>query len=155
MRAVTAIFFAVFLAFFPSYVGSSTYSKQMSDNKSVECLAKAMYHESRGESLNGMKAVGYVILNRTENPDKFAKTPCGVLYQPGQFSNIRQMKIRDWKTYNSVYKVAETVYSYPNADNTKNATYFHSVHVNPNWSRKMKKTVRYGDHIFMRPNQNV
>ena len=55
----------------------------------VECLAKTIYFESRGESLQGQMAVAWVTLNRTKS-EKFAPTVCGVVYQPKQYSWVKQ-----------------------------------------------------------------
>lgn len=52
--------------------------------KQVDCLAEALYFESRGEPLIGQIAVGMVVLNRTEIPE-FEGTICHVVYAKGQF----------------------------------------------------------------------
>lgn len=52
----------------------------------VHCLAEALWHEARGESVAGQAAVARVVMNRTRAPDLFASTVCKVVYQSGQFS---------------------------------------------------------------------
>lgn len=49
---------------------------------SEECLASAIYWESKSEPADGQAAVGYVVTNRTGN-HSFPKTVCGVVYQRG------------------------------------------------------------------------
>ena len=44
----------------------------------VECLAKNIYHEARGESTAGMFAVGFVTLNRVMD-SRYPNTICGVV----------------------------------------------------------------------------
>lgn len=44
------------------------------------CLAKAIYHEAKGEPDIGKKGVAKVVLNRKQH-DKFPKTICGVINQ--------------------------------------------------------------------------
>ena len=44
------------------------------------CLSEAIYHEARGESLEGKIAVAEVILNRMES-DRYPSTVCGVVEQ--------------------------------------------------------------------------
>lgn len=46
------------------------------------CLAKAVYFEARGESLQGQVAVAEVILNRVESP-RYPHSVCGVVQQAG------------------------------------------------------------------------
>ena len=155
MKAVVATFIAVFLALcVPGKVESGELTPEFRASQSIDCMAKGMYYEARAESVEGIKAVGYVILNRTDKK-QFADNPCGVIYQPGQFPGIRKVKISDKKTYAKVHSLAKEVYSEPDQDNTKDATYFHNVHVNPAWSHKMQRTVRYGDHIFLKARRNV
>jgi N-acetylmuramoyl-L-alanine amidase len=147
MKAIVATFIAVLLALIPTAVEPAIVTFEQ---KEIRCIAKGIYHEARAESLEGQKAVGYVILNRSDS-GKFPNTACEVLYQRKQFSNIRASKIDDWKTYQKVYNVAKIVYHNPEFDNTKNALYFHGTKINPKWSRQMIKTVRYGGHVFLRP----
>jgi spore germination cell wall hydrolase CwlJ-like protein len=48
--------------------------------RSIDCLASAVYYEARGESAEGRAAVAQVVLNRTRRPG-FPKTVCGVVFQ--------------------------------------------------------------------------
>ena len=48
-----------------------------------ECLRKAIYFESRGETLRGQFAVAEVILNRVDNP-AYPHSVCGVVNQGGR-----------------------------------------------------------------------
>ncbi len=51
------------------------------------CLALAIYHESRGESIAGQFAVGIVINNRVKSK-RFPDNVCDVVRQKGQFSFV-------------------------------------------------------------------
>ena len=51
----------------------------------VICLALNIYHEARGEPIEGQRAVASVTLNRTLDP-RWPSTVCGVVYDPQQFS---------------------------------------------------------------------
>ena len=54
--------------------------KSIVDNsRHVECLAKNIYHEARGEPANGKQAVAHVVLNRVNRND-FPNTICAVGY---------------------------------------------------------------------------
>ena len=50
------------------------------DSDELECLAKNIYHEARGESREGKVAVANVTLNRVHSA-RFPDTVCGVVYQ--------------------------------------------------------------------------
>jgi len=46
----------------------------------LNCLAKAVYYEARGESPDGQAAVAQVVLNRTRRPS-YPSTVCAVVFQ--------------------------------------------------------------------------
>ena len=46
----------------------------------IECLAKNMYFEARGQGTAGVLAVSFVVLNRV-NDHRFPNTICEVVYQ--------------------------------------------------------------------------
>lgn len=54
-------------------------------------LAKLIYHEARGEGLNGWIGVGEVVLNRM-NSDLYPNTVQEVIYQEGQFTDNEQLE---------------------------------------------------------------
>ena len=55
------------------------------DPKQHNCLALNIYHEARGERVEGQIAVAHVTMNRV-NHEKWPSTICEVVYQPKQFS---------------------------------------------------------------------
>ncbi|MEO5810123.1 MAG: cell wall hydrolase, partial [Sphingomicrobium sp.] len=57
-------------------------------SRELECLAGAIYFESKSEPLKGQLAVGHVIANRAKS-GRFPSSYCGVVYQRSQFSFIR------------------------------------------------------------------
>lgn len=59
--------------------------------KEVNCLAEAIYHESRGEPHEGQAAVVQVIFNRSK-VEEFPDSWCKVVYQRGQFEWVRKTK---------------------------------------------------------------
>lgn len=56
------------------------------DTDEVRCVAQAVFHEARGESLRGQKAVADVVMNRARS-GKWGRNACAVVNAPGQFSN--------------------------------------------------------------------
>ena len=53
--------------------------------RSIDCLARNVYYEARGESLAGQYAVAEVTMNRKAHP-RFPSTVCEVVYQKEAFS---------------------------------------------------------------------
>lgn len=108
--------------------------------KEVRCLVDNVYHESRGEPWLGQILVARVTLNRANS-----QTICQTVYQPKQFSWTSHHKQinRGSSEYATAYYAAYA------ALNTKyEATYYHSIKVNPKWAKKFTKLDRVGNHIF-------
>lgn len=119
-------------------------------DRETDCLAKAVYFESKGEPLNGQLAVAEVILNRAKS-GRFASTLCGVVKQPSQFSFVRGggfppvVNQAMWRQAVGVAQVAKNGLWESTAPN---ALFFHARRVSPNWGKKHVATV--GNHIFYR-----
>lgn len=122
------------------------------DSRAIDCLAKNMYYEARGEILKGIKAVGHVTMNRVK-ANGFPNSVCGVVTQKiksqCQFSWVCMKslpRIRQ-EIYDDIKQMAEEIYYGESHDPTKGATHFHSKHINPGWS-KHKRTANIGNHVF-------
>lgn len=127
----------------------------------VECLAKNIYFEARSEPDRGKIGVALVTLNRVKSP-KFPSTVCAVVYQPSNIPRKRNLcqfswfcdgksdVIRNKARYNECVKIAKHILSYRRKDITKGATHYHADYVSPWWAKKLKKTVKIGNHIFYR-----
>lgn len=114
--------------------------------RKVECLAKNMYFEARGESKRGLLAVAHVTINRTQS-DEFPSRLCDVVYQKNQFSwTSMRLKIKDYTLYEEIKQLAYDVLSGETQDPTKGALHFHSKHIRTRWNLKPK--ARIGNHIF-------
>ena len=120
----------------------------------IDCLARNMYFEARGEPNLGLIAVAYVTMNRVKS-EFFPDTICGVVFEPYQFSWTNDEYSNtppNNETWEKIYKLAETfIINYPslkNYDITKNALFFHANYVNPNWKSAYTKVVQIGKHLF-------
>jgi hypothetical protein len=124
------------------------------------CLATAIYHEARGETLKGQFAVAEVILNRVASR-RFPNTICEVVYQgvrPGQRGGCQFSFACDGKSEALHNRAAATLASriaQVMADGghrglTGGALYFHTTAVEPVWSRRMTQTTQIGAHLFYR-----
>lgn len=122
-----------------------------------QCLAEALYFESRGETLIGQMAVAEVILNRVDS-SKFPNSVCGVVRQGEsragcQFSyrcDGRSDQPRSKSAFDRVGKVAWVMLQGRPRILTDKATHYHALHVSPRWARKMVRTAKIGDHLFYR-----
>lgn len=74
-----AIILAIFLTVIPTASFAKSKQNFNTDSEKI-CLAKAIYHEAKGEPEIGKKGVAKVVLNRKKH-EKFPKTICGVINQ--------------------------------------------------------------------------
>lgn len=123
------------------------------DRGQIYCLSKAVYHEARGETLNGQAAVAHVVLNRAKS-NKYPSNICSVVYQEKQFTDIQKAK----PNYASnAWKKAVEVAAFSTVgfvdDPTNGATHYYNpdkVKKNPKWASKMKRLLRIGGHVFFK-----
>jgi spore germination cell wall hydrolase CwlJ-like protein len=117
----------------------------------MQCLAGAVYFESKGESLEGQLAVARVIINRAKS-GRFADSLCGVIYQPSQFSFVRRgsmppirMESRSWRQAVAIAQIAmEDSWD----SRAEGALFFHARRVSPGWGKT--KLASIDNHIFYR-----
>ena len=119
---------------------------------SSQCMAKAIYFESRGGSEKDQLAVGHTIQNRVKS-GSFPNSVCAVVSQRSQFSpHIRSgTSMSEQKAYANALQYAKKITSGQSKDFTNGATYFHTPAVNPNWSRKFRRVYTNGQHYFYKP----
>jgi spore germination cell wall hydrolase CwlJ-like protein len=123
------------------------------DAKELSCLAKNIYHEARGEPLEGQLAVAIVTLNRVNHRD-FPKDICSVVYQRTattcQFSWVcdKTLAIRDLNKFVQAVEIARiAIEGRESIDEISKALYYHADYVNPGWHQKTK-VAKIGRHIF-------
>jgi spore germination cell wall hydrolase CwlJ-like protein len=122
-----------------------------------ECLAEAIYFESRGEPLAGQIAVAEVVLNRVDDR-RFPQTVCGVTRQGCQFSYTCDGHSDVMKSVlprERSEKIASLMLAGRARTLTDGATYFHTRAVRPNWSRQFTRTTTIGAHLFYRNGTQV
>ncbi len=120
-----------------------------------DCLRKALYFEARGESLKGEFAVAEVILNRVDSPD-YPKSVCGVVNAKGHgqcaFSYVCDGigdRMREPMSIDRAGRIARVMLDGAPRTLTLGATYFHALHVRPNWGAVVQ-TAAIGGHLFYR-----
>lgn len=154
-----------------SAVGSSAYIKEVERVELVEyqrqhkCLALNIYHEAKGESELGQRAVAYVTMNRVQDP-AYPDDVCSVVQQGIKRNGIPvQHKCQfswycdgksDIPTDSEAYAEAEFVAAVVlnnygmSFDPTLGATMYHADYVKPSWRKSFEKTTEIENHIFYR-----
>lgn len=129
--------------------------------RSLECLARNVYYEARGESAVGQYAVAEVTMNRKASP-LYPKTVCEVVYQRnwdplrgrfvGAFSwtEFDVLDAPAGDAWRRALKVAEDVYYQRRPPTLEGALHFHATHIEPDWSKERERVVRIGRHVFYR-----
>ncbi len=132
-----------------------------------QCLAKAIYHEARGEPEKGQWAVANVILNRVAS-SSYPSTVCGVVYQNATSQNFRcqftfacdgksdvagegnRIVRTSWVRSNLIafaafkqYQTGTQLEALP-----RDVLFYHTRAVSPNWSKVYKVVAEIGNHIF-------
>jgi hypothetical protein len=120
-------------------------------SREIECLAGAIYFESKSESLEGQLAVGHVIANRADS-GRFASSYCGVVFQRSQFSFVRGHSLppiprssQDWKDAVAIAKIVDQDLK---PSPVGKALFFHARRVSPGWH--LTKVATLGNHVFYR-----
>ncbi|PJN94271.1 cell wall hydrolase [Amaricoccus sp. HAR-UPW-R2A-40] len=135
----------------------------VSGDAQFQCLAQAVYFESRGEPLSGQIAVAEVVLNRVDNPG-YPRSICGVTKQGAgsgrgcQFSYAcdgRPDVMTSSVSKARSEKIARMLIDGRPRSVTSGATHFHATYVRPDWSRKFARTAAIGNHVFYRQSTRV
>ena len=120
-------------------------------SRELNCLAGAIYFESKGESLAGQLAVGRVVVARSKS-GRFPNSYCGVVFQRSQFSFVRGSSMpgiakssRHWKNAVAIAQIAHA-----NSWNSpvEGALFFHAAYVSPGWH--LTRVARIENHVFYR-----
>ncbi len=124
-------------------------------DEQAQCIAVAVYHEARGESLEGQLAVARVIMNRAAS-GKYPSSWCGTVKQPWQFSFVNprsgQFPYTDtdcaaWRKAVGVTRLA-VANAVPTL--TNDVLWYHADYVAPSWGRRLSRAQKIGTHIFYR-----
>ena len=137
----------------PLYALVDRYSAGAPLDEQANCIAQAVYHEARGESLEGQLAVARVIMNRAAS-GKYPATWCGAVKQPWQFSFVNpktgHIPYIDQASNSWRKAVAITRLAVSNAVPTlsTDVLWYHADYVAPSWGRRLTRVEKIGAHIF-------
>jgi N-acetylmuramoyl-L-alanine amidase len=137
----------------PLYALVDRYSTGAPLDEEANCIAVAVYHEARGESLEGQLAVARVIMNRAAS-GQYPTSWCGVVKQPWQFSFVQNGRLPSvdegsisWHNAVGITRLAINN-AVPSLSN--DVLWYHANYVAPSWGRRLTKVSQIGAHIFYR-----
>lgn len=150
------------------------------DIDQMHCLATNIYHEARGETVNGKFAVAHVTMNRVSS-DRFPNSVCAVVYQAHMRTNWKGVSVPkrhkcqfSWycdgksdaiilrtaegkiikynmNAWEESLKVATTVLRHDIHDTTYGAThYFNDKLADPFWAEHYVQVAQIDNHVFHR-----
>jgi len=131
------------------------------ERRNLECLARNVYFEARGEPVAGMFAVAEVTMNRKASR-RFPDSVCGVVHEKrwdplrgrfvGAFSwtEFDVLPEPEGEAWERAREVAEAVYYRRVAPTLQGALHFHATHINPAWAKEKRLVARIGRHVFYR-----
>lgn len=121
------------------------------------CLSEALYHEARGTSDDGLRAVGEVIINRAMD-SRFPESICGVIDQ--RYNGSCQFSYRCDSIPNQVFSepnelartnaISMTLLTDRQTDITSGALFFHAASMAPGWFNTLSPRGQFGGNIFYR-----
>jgi spore germination cell wall hydrolase CwlJ-like protein len=144
-----------------TYTPETTYKSDVVSAESVKCMAFNIVNEAANQSIRGMVAVAWTVLNRTQLK-KYSSDICEVVFQKHQFSwTDDSRRIAEFEAYTINKKF---ILSYPTAvliakyvmlrqidDPTRGATYYVRAGIHRKWMSGMLVTASIGSHIFLKP----
>lgn len=113
----------------------------------LDCLATAVWFESRGETLEGQLAVAQAVVNRARS-GRWGKNICGVINAPRQFSFDAAQVKRSTATFTTAMAVARVAVAGLWHEVAEGAHSFHAARLSPGW--RLKRVARIGNHVFYR-----
>ncbi|HLL31431.1 MAG TPA: cell wall hydrolase [Allosphingosinicella sp.] len=129
----------------------AAYASTQTADAQHECLAGAVYFESKGEPLQGQLSVAEVILNRARS-GRFPASACAVVKQRGQFSFVRGGRFPAIARSSLAWKRAVAIAHIAVQDladgPAPRALFFHAKRVSPRW--RLTRVAAVGNHIFYR-----
>ncbi len=124
-------------------------------DEQANCMAVAVYHEARGEDVDGQLAVARVIMNRAAS-GKYPTSWCGVVKQPWQFSfvNPHTGTMPSVDQASSAWRKAQGITRLAMANAVPSLStdvlWYHANYVAPSWGRRLTRVSQIGAHIFYR-----
>ncbi len=134
----------------------------------IELLTLVIYGEARNQGLDGMLAVGQVVMNRVRKRSWYGHDVKSVILRKWQFScfnegdpnrgileNLAQDfgSHMDMATFSACHWLAKGILeghlsSAAMRNDVGPATHYHTRRVSPAWKDKLRQITQVGDHLF-------
>lgn len=118
-------------------------------SEDCKAMVDAIVFESRGEPLEGRKAISDVILCRYKD-SRWPDTVTEVIYQKSQFSFTRdrhKQRIPREEDFSNARHIAIMKLLRFESQGV-DACWYHATHVNPSWAKKLTMVAQIGNHKF-------
>ena len=159
---LVGVFFMISFTPSPKLANAEEKSEEniYTNEKHIQCMATAIYFESKNEPLVGQLAVGLLVKNRAES-GMFPTDVCDVVHEgPRDSKGIPILnrcqfswycdgvpeKISDISVWEKNLYISKLILSDRIFDFTDGALFFHNHSVSPKW--KLKRIGVIGNHIF-------
>ncbi len=126
-------------------------------SQSLDCLALNIYHEARGEPLDGRVAVAQVVMNRVGDAE-FPGQVCEVVREGGEWPRDRCQfswwcdgrvdKPADVAAWTGSKDLARRILAGSVDDPTGGALWYHADTVSPDWNMDIIRQAKIGRHVF-------
>ncbi len=130
----------------------SKFETDVASDQDQDCLASAVYFESRGEPIEGQLAVANVVLNRAAS-GRYPPDLCATITQHAQFSFVRHGRIpmadrasEAWRKAVAIAHIAEDRLA--QAEVPADVLWYHATYVSPSWGKRLTRETQIGLHIF-------
>ena len=125
-------------------------------NRDIDILSKTIFGEARGESKEGQRAIGLVVLNRYRSNKWFSGTTIAdTCLKYKQFScwnrddpNYKKLLEVSGDKITSFITLATDLVNGKCADITNGATHYHTKQIMPKWAKGKLPCAEIGNHIF-------
>jgi spore germination cell wall hydrolase CwlJ-like protein len=130
----------------------SKFETDAADDREQDCLASAVYFESRGEPIEGQLAVAQVVINRAVS-GRYPPDLCDVITQHAQFSFVRHgrmpMADRASEAWRKAVAIAHIAHDrLVQAELPSGVLWYHATYVAPSWGKRLTRETQIGLHIF-------
>ena len=156
-RIVMILLYALFgLLLVIAFISESAANDVKQYSIATNCMALNIYHEARGEPIEGQFAVAFVTMTRSKQRKLDV---CGVVFQKAQFSWTREARdskgrlTPDWVPHGKHWEysknIARLTMSGLVKDFTNGTDHFFGTSIKPpKWSHNMHFMGKIGGHVF-------
>lgn len=125
-------------------------SYAVANDKEIDCLAKNIYYEARGEPETGQFLVGFVTLNRVRS-NSWSNSFCSVIAERNQFEWYSTQSLNrklNNEAFNKAKEIATVVYNSNGTDLSQYGYFFKRTDRESKFFNSLTKISKVGNHSF-------